>query len=924
MADFIRRVLKEVKSGRLAKAAAISLLVDYQNRAGSPSRPRLHPVLHGNTSTAAQRRFSSVLIGEEFFVKDHVIDGMPILPAVAGLEMAYAAVAQAVDLVPAGSCLRFSHVVWPSPFVVRGDGKSLDTTLTPGNDGVVAFEIHSGGNNGAERQVHCRGRAARADEQRPPARDIKALAAHFAAHPLPPSAWYREFERAGIRYGPAYRAIADVLTRGGDNGLEEVLARIALPACICDSQFGYTLHPALVDAALQAAAALLSATDNATRVPFSVDEVTVHAPCSATMWAAIRHSPDSRPGLPKLDIDMCDEQGRLCVQLGGYFASPADAAISAAPVPDDALTRQSSGNVATLLRQMLADLLDVNDGEIDPQARFEDFGLDQVQLNLLGQRLAEAFGTEAAAAIRQCETLQDLVAAIEQLAPSGRPLSGAPHAADRRPAPALPVDDERRRDKAVLFFKELLASASKLAVDRIDADAPFASYGLDSIMAMQMTDTLEGHFGALPKTLFFEFKSINDIADHFLENHGQRLAEIIAAREPRGKPVETKEVATTAAAPMRSVRKPRPASGVDPAPRSRAALDIAIIGLAGSYPGASDIAAFWRNLCDGVDSITEIPPERWQHSQFFDADANRPGKTYGKWGGFLDDVDKFDAEFFNISPREAAFMDPQERLFLQCVYHALQDAGYSRSLLAAKQRPGAGGKVAVFVGAMYQEYQLYGVQHTMLGQPVALSGTLSAIANRVSYFFDFNGPSVAVDTMCSSSLTAIHLACESLVHGTSKLAIAGGVNVSVHPNKYLLLAQGRFLSSNGRCMSFGEGGDGYVPGEGVGAALLKPLHEAIEDGDNIYAVIKGSAISHGGRTNGYSVPSPAAQASVIGEALDQAGIDARSIRYVEAHGTGTALGDPIEIAGLCKGFAAYTADKQFCFIGSAKSNIGHC
>jgi len=177
--------------------------------------------------------------------------------------------------------------------------------------------------------------------------------------------------------------------------------------------------------------------------------------------------------------------------------------------------------------------------------------------------------------------------------------------------------------------------------------------------------------------------------------------------------------------------------------------------------------------------------------------------------------------------------------------------------------------------------------------------------------------------MCSSSLTAIHLACESLRHGQCTVAVAGGVNVSIHPNKYLGLSQGRFASSHGRCESFGEGGDGYVPGEGVGAVLLKPLAQALRDQDQIQGVICGSSINHGGKTNGYTVPNPQAQAQAIEQALQQAQVNARSISYLEAHGTGTVLGDPIEIAALTQAFSKYTQDRQFCAIGSAKSNIGH-
>src|SRR5205814_1017500 len=202
------------------------------------------------------------------------------------------------------------------------------------------------------------------------------------------------------------------------------------------------------------------------------------------------------------------------------------------------------------------------------------------------------------------------------------------------------------------------------------------------------------------------------------------------------------------------------------------------------------------------------------------------------------------------------------------------------------------------------------------------AGTMASIANRVSYAFNLHGPSMTVDTMCSSSLTAIHIACQDLKLGRTTLAIAGGVNVSIHPNKYLVLSAGQFISGDGHCQSFGEGGDGYIPGEGVGAVVLKRLAEAKRDGDHIYGVIRGSALNHGGKTNGYTVPNPQAQASVISRALADARIEPRHISYIEAHGTGTRLGDPIEIAALSKAFQ--TEETQFCPIGSAKSNIGHC
>ncbi|KJK30395.1 SDR family NAD(P)-dependent oxidoreductase [Paenibacillus polymyxa] len=510
--------------------------------------------------------------------------------------------------------------------------------------------------------------------------------------------------------------------------------------------------------------------------------------------------------------------------------------------------------------------------------------------------------------------------------PSGTEISGRSRMEDGE---ASIIGEEWLREKAEDYLKTLLSAVIKLPAESINVNAPMDRYGIDSILVMQLTNELEKTFGSLPKTLFFEYHNLRSLTGYFLESHHGRLVDVLKAQEKNAAPHKVaNEPAKAAIEPLAPIaasrRRPWPfPTGTQPHLEEKG-LDIAIIGISGRYPGAAGIQEFWKNLRDGKDSITEIPKERWDHSLYFNETKGKPGKTYSKWGGFIDGVDWFDPLFFNISPREAETMDPQERLFLECVYETIEDAGYTRETLGADRGLGGmEGNVGVYVGVMYHEYQLYGAQEQAKGNMLGLLGNASAVANRVSYFCNFHGPSIAVDTMCSSSLTAIHMACHGLQHGECELAVAGGVNVSVHPNKYLLLGQGSFASSNGRCESFGQG-DGYVPGEGVGALLLKPLAKAIADGDRIYGVIKGTAVNHGGKTNGYTVPNPNAQASVIGQAIQEAGINPRTISYIEAHGTGTPLGDPIEIAGLQKVFREYTRDKQFCSIGSAKSNIGHC
>ncbi|MDY8047558.1 SDR family NAD(P)-dependent oxidoreductase [Paenibacillus polymyxa] len=486
-------------------------------------------------------------------------------------------------------------------------------------------------------------------------------------------------------------------------------------------------------------------------------------------------------------------------------------------------------------------------------------------------------------------------------------------------------------EKAANYLKQLLATSIRLPARQIETDAPMEKYGIDSIMIKQLTRELEKTFGTLPKTLFFEYQNIRELTLYFLEVHQKQLikllgieTEVNAAKEFKPSTKENDPVRSLSDSRKQSRFMPVQASFQPQPERAGGSEEIAIIGLSGMYPDAENIREFWNNLSDGKDCITEIPKDRWDHSMHFDEDRDQSGKTYSKWGGFIKGVDQFDPMFFNISPREAQIIDPQERLFLKCVYETIEDAGYTREALGLERGLGLDRNVGVFVGVMYEEYQLYGAQEQARGRMIAVPGNPASIANRVSYFCNFHGPSMAVDTMCSSSLTTIHLACQSLQQGECELAIAGGVNVSIHPNKYLMLGQGRFVSSKGRCESFGQGGDGYVPGEGVGAVLLKPLAKAIADGDHIYGVVKGTSVNHGGKTNGFSVPNPHAQASVIGRAFKKAGINPRTISYIEAHGTGTSLGDPIEIAGLQKVFQEYTEDKQFCAIGSAKSNIGHC
>lgn len=502
------------------------------------------------------------------------------------------------------------------------------------------------------------------------------------------------------------------------------------------------------------------------------------------------------------------------------------------------------------------------------------------------------------------------------------------------PAPTtLPASDSLQ-EKMQDFLGKQLSALLKLPASRIDPQAPLEQYGIDSILTVNLTNQLEKTFGPLSKTLLFEYQTIRELAEYFVSAHADKLAGLFAPadRQPAEKQAESRTAAV--ATPNVSKRTPppslssrRPLQQVAPAvitsPAAVTDEPIAIIGLSGRYPQAFGIREYWQNLRDGKDCITEVPKERWDWRDYFSEDRSQIGYHFSKWGGFIEGVDEFDPFFFNMSPREAEYTDPQERLFLQHAWMAVEDAGYTRAGLQLAEEEDLAGQVGVYVGVMYGEYQLFGAEASLRGNRMGFAVSLASIANRVSYVLNLHGPSMTLDTMCSSSLTAIHLACQDLKQRRTSLAIAGGVNTTVHPNKYLMLSAGQFISSEGRCQSFGVGGDGYIPAEGVGAVVLKRLSDAQRDQDHIYGVIKGSALNHGGKTNGYTVPNPQAQTAAIRRALAESGTDPRHISYIEAHGTGTKLGDPIEIAGLTKAFGQFTKDTGFCFLGSAKSNIGH-
>ncbi len=476
--------------------------------------------------------------------------------------------------------------------------------------------------------------------------------------------------------------------------------------------------------------------------------------------------------------------------------------------------------------------------------------------------------------------------------------------------------------------------ADVLAMDpnKIRMDAPFDTYGFDSIIAVELIERLEKDFGELPKTLFFEHIDLNSVVTWLMDEHEQTVhqlfshdgvAQVESTVQQNDMPIPPSDhrvdESTESKAENTSETTAELATGLA-AGIAHDLHDIAVIGIGGIYPGAKDLDEFWQNLKAGKHAFEPVPENRWKHQDIYHHERDILGKSTIKTGSFLDNIDKFDPRYFNISQTEAELMSPEVRLMLQVAVETFEDAGYSKEYIQQKMD----GDVGVLVGTMSNHYNLYGFQNMLTRGSQASGSYTGTLPNMISYYYGLTGPSVFVDTMCSAAATCIDMAVRMLRTGQSKMVLAGGINLLLHPNNLVSSSQEHFTTKTAEVIrSYGVGADGTILGEGAGTVLLKPLKDAQRDGDNIQAVIRGTAITNAGVRNGFTVPNPHMQSKAIRLALDDAKINARTISYLEGHGSGTSLGDPIEIRALNKTFKEDTSDQAFCAIGSVKSNIAH-
>jgi acyl transferase domain-containing protein/acyl carrier protein len=516
----------------------------------------------------------------------------------------------------------------------------------------------------------------------------------------------------------------------------------------------------------------------------------------------------------------------------------------------------------------------------------------------------------------QCFELLHRLAAAEELGPvvcvaaAGEPalqaeaLKRPADVAEARPAAAATAvtNEDSALDVVCRQVQAIVAKELEIAESRLDHEAAFADLGIDSIVLIGVVAQLEQWLGKkVDPSALIKCNSIAAVARHLAATY--QLPSASPLREPGA------GGAAPAAPPaVMSSSTPAPTLSDGPAPRPN--FPVAVIGIACRFPGAPEKETFWRNLTSGIDSVSTIPLERW-NAQALYTGRYEPGKTVSQWGGFIEGIERVKPALFGLNAEEAADLDPLIRLFTETSLAAVLDSPYDHASVKGR-------RIGVFAGARASRY----------AERIASPGKHSVtgvgqnfIAAFVSHVLDLRGPSLVLDSACSSSLAAVHLACQSLRSGDSELALAGGVDLLLDEKPYLFLSAAHALSPDGRCRTFDEKANGFVPGEGVGCVLLKPLADALADGDPIYAVIDGSAINNDGHTLGVTTPGLEGQIDVIERALQNAAAPASTVSYIEAHGTGTMIGDPMELRALARVFAK--DPPTHCAIGSVKTNVGH-
>ncbi|MBO9699913.1 MAG: polyketide synthase dehydratase domain-containing protein [Sporocytophaga sp.] len=596
--------------------------------------------------------------------------------------------------------------------------------------------------------------------------------------------------------------------------------------------------------------------------------------------------------------------------------------------------------ITASVKRLLAEELHMQEQGIDENTQFVDLGLDSITGVTLVRKINDRFKTKIdAIKVYSYPTLTKLSRFLKEeieknLLLSRKTVQTAPVSTGQnfriqQKVELINEDQSQGQDnlpEVTASIKKLLSAELHMQEHEIDENTQFVDLGLDSITGVTFIRKInEKYKTKIDAIKVYSYPTITKLS-RFVKEEAERrgtlsnLPVVDKAATPINistveKSIEATKVATRKLVSWRS-NKPALRIKAEETRQSNQLQPIAVIGMAGQFPMANNLDEFWQNISQGKNCISEISPKRWDIDNYYQKGEAKPGKTNSKWTGALEEYDLFDPLFFNISPTEAESMDPQQRVFLQACWHTIENAGYNPQKLS-------GSKCGVFVGCGQGDYRLLSKDLPISAMGFTGSDT-SILAGRVSYFLNLQGPSLSIETACSSSLVAIANACDSLTSGNSDLALAGGVYIMTGPEVHIKCAQMGMLSQDGKCHTFDQSANGFVPGEGVGVVMLKRLADAERDQDIILGVIQGWGVNQDGKTNGITAPNSESQTRLEQEVYDKFQIDPEQIQLIEAHGTGTKLGDPIEVDALKQAFSKYTQKREYCALGSVKSNIGHC
>ena len=798
-----------------------------------------HPLLGRNVSTLKEQMFYSEFDGNEFFLKDHIVNQKKVLPGAAYLEMVRAA----GELSGEGTISTICNASWIKPLIVSEESIGMNVSLYSEEDG-IAYEVWSKDEQENETILfqcflgHSEEKETQNQKEWLHVEEIKKRCPHYMGG----NECYTLFHNMGLEYGEFFQTILELYA--GDN---ESLSKLQLPVGLKEESEKMTLHPSLLDGAFQSVIGCIVAEDpGIAYVPCELGKLSLldRIPEACYVYACLR---EKEKGGYSFDIKVLREDGLVVVSMDNFKVRV---------------------DISTVVKL-------------------------QNKPKIIGENTAE------------------------KIADNG--------------------DDSMQKR----LRKELIKVVSgllKLQEHEIDLDEEMSLYGFDSITLTDFSNLLNDKYNVqMTPAIFYAHTSINAVTNYLCQEYKEELTgyfgisekaktsivEISVESDGHGEQSEARNGDLTQKTRRQTPFRRRATGAAKWQPAKKGQKDIAVIGIGGVMPQSRDLLDYWENLTEGKNCITEIPSDRWDWKQWYGDSSSEENKTYIKWGGFMPDVDKFDPIFFGISPMEAELMDPQQRIFMETVWKTIEDSGYAPSELS-------GTDTGIFAGVSTSDYHERLVMQNMeIMAQTATGKAASILPNRISFMLNLTGPSEPVDTACSSALVAVHRAIRSIQSGDCSMAIAGGVNVLASPTLFISFDKAGMLSPDGCCKTFDEKANGYVRGEGAGAVLLKTLEQAEADGDYIYAVIKGSAVNHGGHANSMTAPNPNAQTKLLVKAYNEAGIPFDTVTYVETHGTGTPLGDPIEINALKQASRELsknkgtTENKKRCGIGAVKTNIGH-